>query len=197
MTLYWICKTIALFLFKIFFRLELYGREYIPKKGAFILASNHVSFLDPIAVGCACPRSLIYIARDSLFRNRAFAALLAGLHVIPLRRHSADIWAMKKAIRALKQGMPVVLFPEGTRSASGKLSEPLAGVGFLAARANVSVIPAFVRGSEKALPRGAKYPHPERISVYYGPRVPIDTTKTYRDIACDVMAGIRGLEQNS
>jgi 1-acyl-sn-glycerol-3-phosphate acyltransferase len=165
-----LCAIFCLF----FFRLRVTGQECVPKKGAFIIAGNHASFLDPVIFGVACPRQLNYLARDTLFRNRFFGRILKSVHVIPLKRNAADIGAFKEGLRRLKDGQGLLLFPEGTRSINGKLGKGHHGVGFLARKSGVPVVPVYARGTYRALPKGAKFFRPLRIAVVFGPAMTLE-----------------------
>ena len=144
------------------------GRENIPKHGGFILACNHTSYLDPVIFGIACPMPLNFMARDTLFKNKLFGWMLKHVNAFPLKRNSADIGAIKEALARLNNGGVILLFPEGTRSTDGKVAEGLEGVGFLARKSRVPVIPAFVLGTEKAMPKGAKFIKPARLCIVFG-----------------------------
>jgi len=187
-------RFILLAAFKALFRIEGKGRENIPKKGGFILACNHVSHLDPPALGIACPRRLTFMAKEELFSNPVLSEWLRAVEVLPIKRGSADISALKSAMKHIKSGKGVALFPEGGRQDAKSLPvKPLAGVGFLAAKLNVPVIPAFIKGTEKALPKGAKFIRPAKIRVYFGKEINIERGMPYQDIAQMIMANIRQL----
>lgn len=191
--LYNILRLLAILILKLFFSIETKGREFIPRKDGFILASNHVSYLDPIVLGAACPRKLNFMARHDLFFNPLFSWLLSTLGTFPVKRNSADLSALKEAMRRLKDGRALVLFPEGTRrvnSASG-VAQP--GIGFLAAKVKVPVIPVFIRGTERALPKGAKLIRPNKILVYFGKQIFIERRLPYQDIAQEIIEDIRRL----
>lgn len=147
---------------------RVYGKEKVPKKGAFILASNHVSHLDPPAVATASPRMLHFMARHTLFDNWWFRVVIGRCGLIPVKRDEADIGAMKTAIRFLKSGEAVFLFPEGTRSETGEMNEAQPGIGYLSLMGGAPILPAYVEGTDKALPKGAKRITRGRISVYIG-----------------------------
>ncbi|MDP3732729.1 MAG: lysophospholipid acyltransferase family protein [Candidatus Omnitrophota bacterium] len=178
---------------KILFRFKAEGLEYIPKTGGFILASNHVSYLDPIAVGVASGRKLNYMAKEELFCNPLFSRLLCGINVFPVKRDSADLSAIKEAMRRVRMGGGLVLFPEGSRRFDGASHKPYAGIGFLTAKLNVPVIPAFVKGTEKALPTGAKFIRLTSISISFGKPFFIERRMPYQDIAMQIMDNIRHL----
>ena len=151
-------------------RLEIHGKEYIPRGCALIVVSNHASFLDPPLVGYACrPRILHFIARDTLFKPPFFSWLLPRLKAIPLDRNKGDIGAIKTAVHVLKQGKALALFPEGTRTEDGRLQEAKGGVGLIVARAETPVLPLYIEGSFDAYPKGAKWVRPAKIRVHIGP----------------------------
>jgi 1-acyl-sn-glycerol-3-phosphate acyltransferase len=190
---YRITRFLALLMCKILFRIKVYGRNHIPKQGGFILASNHVSYLDPISLAVACPRRISFMAKYELFRNPLFSRYLNLLEAFPLKRDSADITALKEAMRRLKNGGGLLLFPQGSRGFEEASPEPQPGVGFLASRAAVPVVPAYVKGTDKALPRGAKFIRPKNITVYFGEQISIERRMPYKDIALSIMEEIRRL----
>jgi 1-acyl-sn-glycerol-3-phosphate acyltransferase len=191
--LYSIIRLLVFLILKIIFGIKVFGKNYIPKKGGFILASNHVSYLDPVVLAVACPRRLNFMARDDLFCNPLFAWFLSRVGAFPVKRNSADPSAIKEAMRRLKHAEPLLLFPEGSRSFEGMPLEPQPGIGFLGAKLNVPVIPVFIRGTDKALPRGARLIRPHRISVYFGKQIFIERRMPYQDIARRIMQEIRHL----
>ena len=132
------------------------------------MACNHVSYLDPIVFGCSCARPLSFMARDTLFRGKFFGWLLMRVRAFPLKRNAADIGAMKEALSRLRRGQGLLLFPEGTRTVGGRLGRGLAGVGFLARKSGVPVIPAFVRGTDEVLPKGSKRLKSAPVTVWFG-----------------------------
>lgn len=176
--------------FKILFRVKAYGKKNIPKYGAFILASNHVSNLDPVVLGIACPRKLHYMAKKELFSNAFSSWLMYHVNVFPVKRNSVDFSAIREAIKRLKSGGGLLLFPEGSRRLTGALSEPEPGVGFLAAKLDIPVVPAFVKGTEWVLPRGAKFIRPKKISVYFGEQILIERRMPYQEISKLIMENI-------
>lgn len=190
---YTICRGLCLIILKIFCRMRVCGKENIPQKGGFLLASNHTSYLDPVIISCVCRRKLNFMAKEELFSRPLFSRFLYLLGIFPVKRGTADLSALKEAMRRLKEGKGLVLFPEGSRNPGGEPIAPQPGVGFLAAKINVPVIPVFIQGSEQALPRGAKFLKPTMIRVFFGKEIPIERRMPYQDTASDIMANIRRL----
>lgn len=158
------------------------------------MASNHLSIVDPPAVGVASPRRVSYMARHDLFSSRFSSWWLNSVGAFPVKRDSADLSAVKQAIRCVKGGRGLLLFPEGTRQEPGKSDgEPEAGVGFLAAKLGVPVIPVWVKGTDQAWPKGAKFLKSARVTVRFGKQIPIERRMPYSDIAKTIMDEIRHL----
>jgi 1-acyl-sn-glycerol-3-phosphate acyltransferase len=166
------CKNLAYVVLVLFFRLRVLGRAHIPARGGFILAGNHVSYLDPLVFGAGSPRALFYMARDTLFRKPLFGWFLRKIHAFPLKRNAADFEAIRKGLKHLDAGHGLLIFPEGTRADSEATGRPFAGVGFLARKANVPVVPAYVSGTKEAMPKGTKKIHLVRVCVHYGTPIP-------------------------
>lgn len=166
----------------------------MPRHGGFILASNHVSYLDPIAVGSACPRKLNYMARHDLFSSSFYSWLLYKVGAFPVKRSTADIWALREAIKRVGSGGGLLLFPEGRRLTPGEeVSKAEAGVGFLADKLNVPVIPVHVSGTEKSWPRGTKFPVFAKISVTFGKQIHLERGLPYQRIAQLIMENVKNL----
>jgi len=154
--------------FYLYHRGRVYNSERLPDTGAFILAGNHVSFLDPPFFGLACQREAFYLARDTLFRNPLAGWILRSWNCVPISRERGDIGATRTAWRLLEEGKALLMFPEGTRSPNGQLQQPRAGVGMIAARAKVPIVPMRIFGTDRALPKGASLPRPARVEIKFG-----------------------------
>jgi len=186
-------RFILFLILKALCRMKVSGQNYIPKKGSFILASNHLSYLDPLVIGIACPRRLSFMARHDLFCNPIFSWWLYKVGVFPVKRESRDPSALKEAIRLLKDGNVLLVFPEGTRGREGSFLEPQPGIGFLADKAGVPLIPAFVKGTGRALSKDDKFIRPHKISVYFGEQISLERRMPYQEIAKKIMESIRQL----
>lgn len=190
--LYSLGKLSFFVILKIFCGFRAGGQGNIPRSGGFIIASNHRSNLDPIILGVGSSRVINFMAKEDLFKNIFFGSLLSWVGAFPIKRYSGDIAAIREAIQRLKKGRGLVIFPQGTRQQRLEIDvQP--GIGLFATRAKVPVVPAFIAGSEKALPVGAKYFRPANIRVTFGKPLYFDNQKTYPEIAHEVMAEINKL----
>jgi 1-acyl-sn-glycerol-3-phosphate acyltransferase len=166
-------------LFRLFYRFRVEGVEHIPDSGGFVVVANHVSFLDPPAVGGAVKTRLLrFVARDSLFEG-PLGWMFKRIGSVALSRTRGDIAALKAVIKLLGDGWAVALFPEGTRSPDGRLQKAKPGIGFLVAKAEAPVIPAYIHGTFKALPRGAACPRPSRVQIRFGPPITADQFQAF------------------
>lgn len=200
--LYFIGWSLFFIFFKLFLNVKVYGRENVPKKGAFIFVSNHMSYLDPPLLGTSVYRSLNYMARDTLFKRPRFGRIMRGIHAFPVKRGRSDFTAIREALRILAEGKPLVIFPEGTRSKDKFLRPAKPGIGFIVSKANVPVVPAYIEGSYDALPRGPGTFRRRPVRVYIGK--PVDFGKSYmggkgkelyKKLSDDIMRGIAQLKE--
>ncbi|SFT33381.1 1-acyl-sn-glycerol-3-phosphate acyltransferase [Selenomonas sp. GACV-9] len=163
--LYGILQIVFGAFFKILFRAEIIGRENMPKDGAVILAANHMSNWDPPFVATFLKRPVSYMAKIELFENPIFGAAIRSCHAFPVKRGAADRGAIKAAMQVLKQGRCLGLFPEGTRSRTGKMKKAEAGVGLIASMTEAPVVPAAIIGTDRIFANGGHFP---KLKVIYG-----------------------------
>ena len=123
-----------------------------------MLASNHVSYFDPPLISGVTPTPLYFFARKSLLKNWWFGLLHKGMNIIPVDVNGGDINAVRRAIDTLKDDRPLVVLPEGTRSEDGTLQPGKAGVGMIACKAQVPIVPVRVFGSYEALGKNTTKP---------------------------------------
>lgn len=150
------------------FQQRVYNRHREPATGGVLYVANHQSFLDPVLVTNTLRRPGNYMARDSLFRHPLFRRLIESLNAFPIRRGKADTAALKEAMRRLRNGRCVVVFPEGTRTRNGRIGPFLPGIAVLAQRAADWTVPVLIDGAYEAWPRSQTLPRPGQIVIEYG-----------------------------
>jgi 1-acyl-sn-glycerol-3-phosphate acyltransferase len=134
------------------------------------------------------------MAKEELFSTRFSSWWMRSVGCVPVKRDSNDFAALRVAMRRLGSGEGLFLFPEGSRQERGaELAQPQAGIGFLAAKLNVPVVPAFVKGTDKALPKGAKFMRPVKVFVCFGEQIHIEKGMPYEEAASLIMKKIRHL----
>ena len=151
------------------FKLRVLHRSRVPSRGAAILAVNHQSYLDPVLVGASVRRRCCFLARDSLFRVPVVGFLLRRLDALPLERERGFArQGIELSLKVLEMGRLLVLFPEGTRSSDGSLGPMRRGIGMIARRSGVPVVPVWIEGSFQAWPRGRRFPRASPVRVAFG-----------------------------
>lgn len=188
--LYWFLWFLSNSLYWLVFPFQCFGTEHIPRRGGCIIASNHSSFADPYLLGVASPRRIHFVARDTLFRNSLFSLLICNLGAIPIRRSSADKQALNKVINGLKGGWPFVIFPEGTRHVTFDGTNAQPGIGLIAVKSGVPVIPVYIDGSDELLPADAKFVRRAQVTVRFGEPLVFTGRKDYQAIANEIMSQV-------
>ena len=175
------------------YRVRYSGRRHIPSEGGVLVVSNHQSHLDPPLVGIGCPRLMNYLARDSLFRFAPFGRFIHSINAIPIDREGIGLAGIKEALKRLKRGEMVLIFPEGTRSSDGEIAPFRPGFTTLAVRSKAAILPVAVDGAFQAFPRWRKFPGPGRIRVHYGtPMLPAELVgRNDRELAAEVERRVR------
>lgn len=162
---WYLCRWIA----RAFFALEIEGAEHVPEAGPVILAPNHVSYVDPVLIAISVRRRVHSMAKKELFRNRAMARFLRALQGFPITRERVDPSSVKHTLSLLAAGHVVVIFPEGTRGDGESLGPAKSGIGVVAARSGACVVPVFHWGSDRILPRGARWLRRAPLRIRFGP----------------------------
>ena len=135
-------------------RADIKGRESIPRKGALILASNHLNVADPPILTALSPRRVVWMGKQELFDIPVFGILYHLFGCIPVRRFHADLHALRRSQEALRRGLMLGMFPEGTRSGERGLGRGEPGTALLAMRTDTPIMPVAIWDTEgMKLPR--------------------------------------------
>lgn len=199
---YGVCHYLVAMLHDILFPGSVHGVENIPRHGGFIIAANHASVLDPPIIGCHVPRQLAFFARNTLWGGGIASWWLDAVGTIPVARDAgADVAALKRVLHVLEDGGAVILFPEGTRTKTGALQTPRAGVGLLACRTGVPVVPSRIFGTFAAFGRSGPFRVGTPVSVIFGPPLraadydrPADGKERYQRASVRIMNAIARLQ---
>jgi 1-acyl-sn-glycerol-3-phosphate acyltransferase len=153
---------------RIITRMQVEGRENVPKTGGFVLAPVHRSYIDTPISAAVTRRRLRYMAKDSMWKSPLFGWLISSVGGFPVSRGTTDIEALKRCFVLLSQGEPIVMFPEGERKSGPIVHTLFEGAAYVAARGNVPIIPVGIGGSEAVMPKGAKMIRPHKVRVIVG-----------------------------
>lgn len=165
-----VMRPLAVVLVRPAFRVQVVGRKNIPRKGAAILASNHLSALDHVVLPMATRRPIVNISKVEHFTgSKVKAWFFRKWHIIPVQRGKGDTAAMDAARAALRAGRLFCIYPEGTRSRDGKLHKGRTGVARLALEMHVPVIPCGMIGTFEAKPKGGRTKWFHKCAAVIGP----------------------------
>ncbi|MGG0668227.1 lysophospholipid acyltransferase family protein [Sporosarcina koreensis] len=149
MNLYPFGKFLVSTIFYPLYRVKVIGKENFPSEGGVLLCTNHIDNLDPPVVGMTCPRTVHFMAKEELFNVPLLKTVLPKVNAFPVKRGMSDREAFRKALKLLRGGNVVGMFPEGTRSKTGELGKGLAGAGFFALKGDADVVPCAIIGPYK------------------------------------------------
>lgn len=168
--IYRIAKAVVWLYLHAIFRFQVRGRDNIPRRGGLLLAANHISAYDPPVVGCVIPRPAFFLAKKELFDNPLKKLIMTLARCIPIDRAEVGRSTLKTINKLLQRDEAILMFPEGTRSRTGKMASGKDGVGMIAAHNQVDVVPVHVAGLYRV--RGSIL-HRPRITITFGKPVAV------------------------
>jgi 1-acyl-sn-glycerol-3-phosphate acyltransferase len=166
-------RRVVLGILRLWFRPEIRGLEKVPASGGLIIAPVHRSNIDFGFSGLLTERKIFFMAKEELWTKPWFGRLLEALGVFPVRRSGTDRESVSRAEEVLRRGEVLVMFPEGSRRFGDRVDVLQEGVAFLAARTGAPILPVGIFGSERAMPKGAKFPKPLKVTVSVGDPLPV------------------------
>lgn len=169
---YGFARGVVDFINRSYFQAKVVGKENIPS-APFILAPTHRSNLDTLMMGSVYRPRLRYMGKDSLWKKKFAGEVLAALGGFPVARGTADREALNACVAVLKSGQPLVLFPEGTRREGDVVEDLMDGAAYIGLKTGAPIVPIGIAGSDRAMGKGVKVPHPKRCVVVIKP--PIST----------------------
>ncbi|MEE8583743.1 MAG: 1-acyl-sn-glycerol-3-phosphate acyltransferase, partial [Acidobacteriota bacterium] len=214
------CLGLTISSLRMFYRhymdLQLHGTEVLSRHKPFIIAANHSSHLDFGAVMAAFRSATdsrkakqlhIVGARDYFFDTPVKSWFYSSfLNIIPIEREETSLGGLRLVRSILSTGEPVLIFPEGTRSISGRLQDFKPGLGLMALELDVPIIPVYIHGTFQSMPKGKRFPSRGRVDVYFGQPILMDPYRSnggrslndaYRRIAADVQQAVADLAQEA
>ncbi|MBM4123338.1 MAG: 1-acyl-sn-glycerol-3-phosphate acyltransferase [Nitrospira sp.] len=201
---YWGVWLIGSLLVRLLFRFRTVGARHVPTRGGVLIAVNHASYLDIPLVGCGLRRRAWYLGRQDLFGPRWVKAICRWLGWIPIRLSRLDREGFGQAVKLIKDGQAVVIYPEGGRTLDGRLRPGKPGIGVIVEQTGCPVVPAYIAGAYEVLPVDAVWVRFRPVRVTFGK--PIDFTSDaqrltgkdfYRHVSRTVMERIAELGQVS
>lgn len=164
-------RPLVWFLGRAYFGVRFEGVRHIPSAGPLIIAPNHVTYADPPLISLPVARPIFFMAWNRLFNVPLFGRLIRFLRAFPVETESADSSATRGAVRLLKAGQAIMIFPEGSRTPDGRLQRFKPGAFRLACSLKAPVLPVTVIGGHESWPPSRVFPRPGRVTIVYHPPV--------------------------
>ncbi len=181
-------------------KVEIVGKEHVPRRGPLIVASNHLNNADPPIIAAALPRRAVFMAKKEMFDWPILSWLFRAFGAFPVRRGEVDLAAMRRAAQELRKGMALMMFPEGTRSRDGKLHRGRPGTAILAMKTGAPILPVAIYGTEHIQwpwlffkPLAIKYVRVTIGEPFFLPKVDRVTTKVAEEYTDLIMRRIAAL----
>ncbi len=197
---YRFCHSLTKNLARVALNFRVIHPERLIEQGPALICSNHVSFFDPPLVSICFHREIHFLARHTLYSNPPARWIFPRLNVTPIDQDRASMAGLKTAIRILKEGNRVLIFPEGSRSPTGALLPAAGGAGLVVAKSRAPVVPIRLFGAYEALPFGAALPKLTTATAVIGEPLHFSendypaTREGYQAISDTIMAAISRLD---
>jgi 1-acyl-sn-glycerol-3-phosphate acyltransferase len=203
---YVVLRLVLKALMRLLWRVRVHGLDNVPPSGGFLLASNHLSFIDSVVIPVVVPRRVAFLAKAEYFEGRGVRGALSrlwfrSLGAVPVRRgsHGEAMASLHVALHVLRDGDGFGIYPEGTRSRDGRLHRGRTGVAWLALASGAPVVPVGVVGTDRVQPVGARLPRIAPVTVRFGPPLDADRYQSLpagaarRRMTDDIMAAVAEL----
>ena len=156
---------------KLYWRLEVEGREHVPD-GPFILSAVHRSNIDTPVVAAVTTRRLRFMGKHTMWKYALPGKFFTAMGGFGVNRGTADREALRTCVAVLEGGEPLVMFPEGQRRTGPIVENLYEGPAFVSSRSGVPILPVGIGGSEDAMPPGSKWLKPVKVTMVIGAPIP-------------------------
>jgi len=157
-----------------YYSMEVEGADRVPADGPVVLTPNHESMWDVPLLVVACPRPIVFMAKQGVFDRWYKAAFFRALGGFPVERGARDLRAMKKALAAVRAGKVLCLYPEGTRNFGKELLPFLPGAAWIAVAEGAPVVPVGIDGTGDIWPRGSRGPRRAKVRITFGEPIEVE-----------------------
>ena len=171
---YRVVRNILVAFCKLYWRLEVHGRENVPD-GPFILSAVHRSNIDTPVTAAVTTRRLRYMGKHTMWKYDLPGRFFTAMGGFGVNRGTADRDALRTCVAVLEGGEPLVMFPEGQRRSGPVVEDLYEGPAFVSSRSGAPILPVGISGTEEAMPPGAKWLRPVKLTMVIGEPIPAPT----------------------
>ncbi|MBI5555595.1 MAG: MFS transporter [Elusimicrobia bacterium] len=187
---YQIVRMILKILMKLFFNFKVTGRKNVPYAKKIIFAGNHTSLIDGVALMCAFPDKIYFLAADSLFKRKFLGWCAKQLGYLPVKRGGLNKDSIKESVKIMNEGYSIGIFPEGRITEDGRLVAGKAGVALIAKLTGAKIVPFALEGAFEAWPLGEKYPKRFPVELRFGEPIVPGENKELEALTAEIMKDI-------
>lgn len=157
--LYKVMKTLVGIVFKLIYRINIIGKENLPKEGPYIVCANHFHVYDPVLISIITPSQIFWMGKKEVFDKKFFGAFLRGLGSFPVNREEVELSTIRTSLKILKDNGILGIFPEGTRVKNFDIENAKGGVGLISIKSKSPILPIYIEGPYKPF---------RKVNVYIG-----------------------------
>ena len=165
-----------------YFRVKIHGADKVPLSGGLIAVSNHASYFDPPILSNCVGRPVAFMAKEELFKIPLFKQAIKLYGAYPVKRSTGDRAALRAAMTVIESGWVAAVFLQGTRTDDGKITDPKLGAAWIAAKAQVPLLPVSLWGTEKILSKKFPLPKPIPLTIRIGDVIAPPTSNRKEDL---------------
>lgn len=173
-------------LIRVYHRIEVIHTERIPADPGYVLVANHQNYMDPFYIGAILPHQPFFMAKQEAFDHWFMGPILRALEAFPVKRAKNDVKAIKFGLKVLQENKVLGIFPEGGRRQENHFGDLKLGAAFFAQKTGKPIVPMYISGSERAVPKKASIPRPVKIKIYVGRPIYAEQGQDYRILGEDL-----------
>lgn len=178
-------------------RIEVVHPERIPASNGYVLVANHQNIMDPFYVGSIIPQQPFFMAKQEAFEHWFLGWILRKLEAFPVKRGATDMKSIRYGLQVLQENKVLGIFPEGGRKQDKDFGDLKLGAAYFSKKGGRPIVPMYISGSEKALPRGRGFPRPAKLRIFVGqPLDPNDYTD-YKEMGIDLSRALQSLQEEA
>ncbi len=163
-----------------YYRMEVTGAQNVPASGAAVLVANHQSMWDIPLLVIACPRPIVFMAKQEIFDRPYKDWFFTRLGGFPVGRGNLDLSAVRQALAVVRAGRVLGMYPEGTRHPQEGLLPFLPGAAWIALSVGVPIVPVGIRGTASIWPEGARWPRRAPVRIAFGEAIAVEREPSSR-----------------
>lgn len=181
-------------LLRTYHRIDVIHQERIPTDQGYVLVANHQTILDPFYIGSIIPQQPFFMAKQEAFEHWFMGRVLRGLEAFPVKRGATDMKSIRFGLKVLQEDKVLGIFPEGGRRQDKDFGDLKQGAAYFAKKGNRPIVPMYIHGSEKAMPKGTGFPRPIKLHIFVGQPIDPELYDDYKEMGKELGQVLQDLQ---